>query len=120
MAATNATDEAYADGTAFTNALGGHSKTKILAVMLGDHTQDLTASDIARMAGIERSTFYDHVDELLDYGLIKITRDAGNSTMYQINKESEAAQAIAEFEWKLLDALNEDGEPDARVDERDE
>jgi DNA-binding transcriptional ArsR family regulator len=120
MATTNTTEEAYADGTALTNVIGDHSKAKILAVMLGDHTQDLTASDIARMAGIERSTFYDHIDTLLDYGLIKITREAGNSTMYQINKDSEPAQAIAEFEWKLLDQVNKDGEPDARVDERDE
>lgn len=119
MATTTTTDEAYADGTVFTNVLGTHSKTKILAVMLGDHRQDLTASDIAHMAGIERSTFYDHVDTLLDYGVLKITRQAGNSTMYQINKDSEAAQALAEFEWKLLDAIDEDGEPNARVDERD-
>ena len=120
MATTNTADETYADGTALTNAMGDHSKTKILAVMIGDHEQDLTASNIARMAGIERSTFYDHIDTLLDYGLIKITREAGNSTMYQINKDSEAAKAIAKFEWDLLDTLNDDGEPDARVDERDE
>lgn len=120
MAAKNTTDEIYAEGTALTNAIGDHSKTKILAVMVGDHEQDLTASDIARMAGIERSTFYDHIDTLLDYGLIKITREAGNSKMYQINRDSEAAKALVKFEWDLLDALNEDGEPDARVDERDE
>ncbi len=119
MAAKTTTDENFAEDRALTDALGGHSKTKILAVMIGDHTQDLTASDIARMAGIERSTFYDHIDELLDYGLIKITRDAGNSTMYQINKESEAAQALTKFEWDLLDALDNEGEPDARVDERE-
>lgn len=113
-------DEAYADGTAFVNVLGDRPKAKILATMLGDHRQDLTASDIARMSGIDRTTFYGHIDTLLDYGLIKITRNAGNSKMYQINKDSEPAQALAEFEWKLLDQLNDEGEADARVDERDE
>lgn len=113
-------DDAYAEGTVFVNVLGNPSKVKIMATMLGDHTQDLTASDIARMSGIDRTTFYDHIDTLLNYGLIKITREAGNSKMYQINKDSEPAQALAEFEWKLLDQLNEEGDPDARVDERDE
>lgn len=116
---TNPTDETYAEGTALMDTFGTHSKTKILAALLEDHNQDLTATDIARMAGIDRATFYDHIDELLDYGLVKITREAGNSKMYQINKNSEAAQALAEFEWKLLDAIDEDGEPDARVDERE-
>lgn len=111
-------DDSYADGTAFVNVLGDPPKAKILATMLGDHRQDLTASDIARMSGIDRTTFYNHIESLLDYGLIKITREVGNSKMYQINKDSEPAQALAEFEWKLLDQLDEDGEPDARVDER--
>lgn len=120
MATKEITDDAYADGTYFVDVLGDPSKVKILATMLGDHTQDLTASDIARMSGIDRTTFYDHIDTLLDYGLVKITREAGNSKMYQINKDSEPAQALAEFEWKLLDQLNDEGKPDARADERDE
>jgi DNA-binding transcriptional ArsR family regulator len=118
--ATKRPDDAYADGTAFVNVLGDPPKAKILATLLGDHTQDLTASDIARLSGIDRTTFYNHIDTLLDYGLIKITREAGNSKMYQINEDSAPAQALAEFEWKLLDQLDEDGNPDARVDERAE
>lgn len=120
MATKPLADDAYADGTYFVNVLGDPSKVKILATMLGDHTQDLTASDIARMSGIDRTTFYDHIDVLLDYGLIKITRKAGNSKMYKINKDSEPAQALADFEWTLLDQVDEDGEPNARVDERNE
>lgn len=119
-AAEITTGEAYSEGTAIVEALGDHSKTKILAALLSDYKRDLNASDISRMAGIERSTFYDHINTLVDYGLVKITREVGNSTMYTINRDSEAAQALAEFEWAVLDAVNEDGEPDARVDERDE
>lgn len=118
--ATKATNETYAEGTVFVDVLGDPSKVKILATMLGDHRQDLTASDIARMSGIDRTTFYNHIETLLDYGLIKITREAGNSKMYQINKDSEPAQALAEFEWTLLDQFDEDGRPNARVDERGE
>lgn len=119
MAANTATHDAYAEGTYLVDILGDPSKVKILATMLGDHNQDLTASDIARMSGIDRTTFYDHIETILDYGLVKIIREAGNSKMYKINKDSEAAQALAEFEWKILDTVGEDGQPDARVDERE-
>lgn len=111
--------ECYAKGTPLVTLFSDKKRVKILAVMLRDHERDLNASDISRMAGIEGSTFYDHIDTLLDYGLVKITREVGNSRMYTINKDSEAAQAIAQFEWTLLDAVNEDGKPDSRVDERE-
>lgn len=119
MTMTNTTGDAYAEGTYLVDILGDPSKVKILATMLGDYNQDLTASDIARMSGIDRTTFYDHIEKILDYGLVKITREVGNSKMYQINKDSEAAQALAEFEWKLLDTVDEDGRPDVRADERE-
>lgn len=119
MATKPTTDDAYAEGTYLVDVLGDPSKVKILATMLGDHKQDLTASDISRISGIDRTTFYEHIDALLDYGLLKITREAGNSKLYQINKDSEPAKALAKFEWDLLDTLDEDGKPDARIDERD-
>jgi DNA-binding transcriptional ArsR family regulator len=116
-AATTPTDEAYSEGAVMVNALGNHPKAKILVALLGDHDRDLNASDIANMAGIERSTFYTHIDTLLDFGLVKLIREVGNSKMYAINKESDAAKALAQFEWDLLDTLDEDGSPAARVDE---
>ena len=118
-AAMTATDDAYSEGAVIVSALGNHPRAKILAALLGDHERDLNASDIANMAGIERSTFYTHIETLLDFGLVKITGDVGNSKMYAVNKESDAAKALAQFEWDLLDTLDEDGTPAARVDEAD-
>lgn len=71
--------EYYAEGTPLVTLFSDRKRVKFLAVMLRDHERDLNASDISRMAGIERSTFYDHIDTLLDYGLVKITREVGNS-----------------------------------------
>ena len=118
-AARTATDEAYSEGTVIVNALGAHPRAKILAALLGDHERDLNASDIANIAGIERSTFYSHIDTLLDFGIVKVTLEVGNIKMYAVNKNSDAAKALAQFEWDLLDTLDEDGAPAARVDETD-
>lgn len=100
----NRPETPYADGTVLTQALGTHAKVKILAAFLSESDRDLNVTDIARLAGIDRSTLYEHLDDLLAFGLVVETREVGNSTMYQINRESDAAKALAELEWELIDA----------------
>lgn len=97
-------DSAYATGTVLTDALGTHAKIKILAALLSEPDRDLNVTDISRLAGVDRSTFYEHVDDLLAFGLVIQTRDVGPSTMYQLNRDSEAATALAKLEWELVDA----------------
>ena len=99
--------EAYADDTVLTDVLGPHAKVKILVVLIADNDRDLNPTEISRMAGIDRSTFYEHVDDLLAYGMIEQTRTVGNSPMYRINRDSAAAEALAQMEWELLDEIEE-------------
>lgn len=96
--------DSYADGTVLTEALGPHARVKILTVFIADNERDLNPSEIARLAGIDRSTFYEHIDDLLACNLVEQTRTVGNSPMYRINRESAAAESLAQFEWDLLDA----------------
>lgn len=97
--------ESAASDTVLTDVLGGNAKVKVLAALLGDADRDLNATEIARLAGIDRSTFYDHIDDLLAYDLVVETRTVGNSTMYRINRESAAAEDLAQLEWDLLDQV---------------
>jgi len=97
----------YASGTYFVDVLGDSPKARILAALLGSHNEDLNISDIARIAGIDRSTVYRNMDDLLDYGLIEQSRTVGNSKMYRIDKDNSAAQKLAAFEWELLDHVDE-------------
>ncbi len=99
--------EAAAENTVLTRALGPHAKVKILTVLIGENDQDLNATEIARLAGIDRSTFYEHVDDLLEYELIVETRTVGNSQMYRINKDNPAAEDLAQMEWDLLEYVGE-------------
>ncbi|WP_197075903.1 winged helix-turn-helix domain-containing protein [Halostagnicola sp. A56] len=95
------------DDTTLTDVLGDHPKVKILTALLGESDRDLNTSDLARLAGIERSTVYDHIDVLRAYGLVEQTRTVGNSKMYQLNKENEAAKALGKFDWALTNILAE-------------
>lgn len=99
--------EPYSEGAVLTDVVGDHPKARILAALLGDHERDLNPSDISRLAGIDRTTFYAHIDDLQAYDLVEQTRTVGNSTMYQLNKENEAAQTLAAFEWALVEFLAE-------------
>lgn len=90
--------------TKLTEALGNTPRVRILEVLLNEDFHDLNKSDIARNAGLDRKTVYTHIDPLLEHNLVVQTRTAGNSPMYQINKDSEAAKALAKFDWELLTA----------------
>jgi len=100
---SEATD--YASGSYFVDALGESPKTRILATLLATHNDDLNITDLARISGVDRSTVYRHIDDLLDYNLVEQSRTVGNSKMYRINKDNAAAKKLAAFEWELLDLV---------------
>lgn len=100
-------DEPAADRRVMVDVLGGGAKVRILAVLIGDADRDLSPSEIYKAAGVSSSTFYNHIDDLRAWGLVEQTRMAGNSPMYQINKDSKAAERLANFEWELIKFLAE-------------
>lgn len=110
------TDWEHAESTVLVDALGGNAKVRILAVLVSEYDRDLNPTEICEQAGIGSSTFYNHIDDLRRWGLVEQTRMAGNSPMYQINRDSTAAERFANFEWALIKFLaekEERGEVDA-------
>ena len=103
----NSEQEPAAEDTVLTDVLGPHAKVRILAAFVGESDRDLNATEVSRLAGIDRTTFYEHIDDLLDYRLVEETRTVGNSTMYRINRDNPAAEDIAQLEWDLLDHIPE-------------
>ncbi|MDY7081639.1 MAG: hypothetical protein SXQ77_04345 [Halobacteria archaeon] len=57
--------ESLAEDTVLTDVLGGHAKVKILVALLSNSDRDLNATEISRLAGINRTTFYEHIDDLM-------------------------------------------------------
>ncbi|WP_135823392.1 winged helix-turn-helix domain-containing protein [Halorussus ruber] len=102
------TQQAAGEDTVLTDVLGPHAKVKIITVLIGESDRDLNPTDISRLAGIDRSTFYEHIDDLVAYGVVEETRTVGNSQMYQINRDNPAAEDLAQLEWDLLDYIPEE------------
>jgi DNA-binding transcriptional ArsR family regulator len=97
--------EAAAEATVLTDVLGDHPKVEIIVALLAENDRDRNPTEIARLAGIDRTTFYEHVDDLLAYGIVEQTRTVGNSPMYQLDRENPAAEDLAALEWDLFDQI---------------
>jgi len=105
MAKSESVGEAYAEDTPLTYVFGTPARTKIIAALLGESGRDLNTSDIARLAGVARSTVYDHLDDLEALGIVEQTRTIGDSPMYEIDTTSELVEHIAAIEGLALKRL---------------
>ena len=104
MSTSNAKSEdtAFAEEAALTSLLGTHPKVKILVVLLSEG-RDINVSEIAKQAGMSRSTVYNHLGALQELGVVEKTREIRGSPLYQLNRESEVAKRLGELEWTLLE-----------------
>lgn len=99
----------YADGAPFMALFGTPAKTKILSVFVAERGRDLSKSDVARQAGISRSTVYEHLGDFLALGVIEKTRTTqdGHSERFQLDDDSDIADTLYELEGLTLGRLLE-------------
>lgn len=99
--------EPFAEQTAITRLLGDHPKVKILAA-LSSERNDVNVTRLAELSGVSRSTVYDHLDDLLELNVVVETREMAGGSLYQLNRDDEAAETFAQLEWALLDNVPTD------------
>lgn len=99
--------ESYAEDTPLTHLFGSGARVKIIAALLGEKDNDLNTTDIARLAGVARSTVYQHLDDLVELGVVERTRSVGDSPMYRIDPDSEVAEHLDMLEGVTLRRLLE-------------
>lgn len=100
--------ESYAEGTVLTRLLGSGAKVKLLAAFLADPEFDHTVTEIAELAGVSRKTVYEHLDDLLELGVVEQTRESGGSPRYRLDKENPGAKRLAQLEWELMDLVGDE------------
>jgi len=98
-------EEVAANGTPLVELLGGGARARMLSVFVGDRDRDLTVSEIARQAGIARSTVYDHLDDFLELEVVEFTRETGPSKRYQLNEDSDIAEFLDKLDGTVLAKL---------------
>lgn len=86
---------------------GTRGKAEIIAVLVTKSDRELSAREIANLAGLDRSHTYEPLKELVDIGLVNETRKVGNSQLYQINHDSDSVRLIAELQFCLAEEFAE-------------
>lgn len=101
--------DAYADDAPLMALFGTPARTKLLSVFVAERGRDLSKSEIARQAGVARSTVYDHLNDLVDLGVIEQSRTTGDgySERFQLDEESDVAEKLYELEGVTLRRLLE-------------
>ena len=76
-------------------------------MFVDERENDLNVSELARQAGVARSTVYDHLDDLVELGVVEETRETGPSTRYQLDKEDGIAELLYKLDGLVLNQLLE-------------
>ena len=97
----------YAEEAPLTYLLGDSARVKIIGAFISERGRDISVSEVARLAGVARSTVYNHIDTLERLDVIKHTRDieGGHSPLYQFNDDSELGELLYKLEGVSLQKL---------------
>ncbi|QLD88294.1 winged helix-turn-helix transcriptional regulator [Natronomonas salina] len=96
----------FSESSPFVQLLENPGRAKILDTLIRRNASRLTAEQIATQANISRSTFSRNKDFLLDLEIMTEYDEAG-TTRYQVNKQNEVVQLLAEFHRELSDHADE-------------
>lgn len=84
-------DDGFIDNHPLVKLLGDTPRPRILAVLL-QAGEPLNPARIYERAGIAERTWYNHVDDLLETGLVVQSGMAGNSPLYRFATEEELSE----------------------------
>ena len=100
-------EETFAEGTPLVELFGKPGRTKLISAFVDEGQNDLNVSELARQAGVARSTVYDHLDDLVELGIVEETRETGPSTRYQLDNDNEIAELLYQLDGLMLKRLLE-------------
>lgn len=92
--------ECFADGSPITTVFSNRKRTKILAAFVSERDREITVSYAAQLAGVARSTVYNHLDDLEEMGVIEEV-DMGDSSLWTLT-DSDLAHELYRLEGIAL------------------
>lgn len=101
-----------------TRLFGSSGRIRIVETFLGKRGIELTAAELAKLAGVDRSTVSRNIDALVDTGLIE-RRETELSVLYRANVDDPAIEALLDVRRALLGVLAENPQLVERGDDQD-
>jgi DNA-binding transcriptional ArsR family regulator len=83
--------------TAFLKKTGNSALMKVLEFFIEGRELDYAKQDIAESTGLARQTVYKIMDELMKKEYVLISRKAGKTNLYKLNKENKYVEFFIEI-----------------------
>ena len=86
----------------FIEFMGDSPTVRVLDYLLTERDLDFSISDMARNAGVGRTTLYRIWDNLIKNMIIIPTRTVGKAKLYKLNKDNVKIQKLIEIDDMLI------------------
>lgn len=96
------TQGSFADDAPLMDLFGKPAKTKIISVFVDEVGETLNVTEIARQAGVARTTVYDHLDRLQEVEVITVAQETPQGKRYTLNTDSQIATVLRQLEGIAL------------------
>lgn len=95
-------DGSYSRDSPFVRLLGTQGRVQILDVFLRKHYKELTAAEVADLAGVSLSTFHRNIGELKELDVVQEAEPVAGTARYKLNEESPIAKTLGQAQSELL------------------
>ena len=94
--------------TKFTKAVGNTPKIKVIEFLIEGRELDYSLSDIAKGAGIGRTTLFRIWEDLEDLNIVRYTRSIGNAKLYRLSTKNPLVKKLIRlFDFIVIEPLKE-------------
>ena len=90
------------DKSLFIEFMGDSPTIRVLDYLLTERDLDFSITDMAKNAGIGRTTLYSIWDSLIKNKIIVHTRVIGKAKLYKLNKENFKIKKLIEIDDRLM------------------
>ena len=78
-------------------AFGYSPKLRMLDIFLTNPYLDFSKEELVRELGMSKQTIYKNFKDLVELGVIKVSRKIGRATMYRLNREHPLVKKLDEI-----------------------
>lgn len=85
------------EGSVLLQLFGDSPKLRLLNVFLENSYFDFTREELVKELGMSKLTVYKYVKQMLNFGIIKVSRKIGKAVLYRLDRKNPDVSLIENF-----------------------
>ncbi|MBS3132808.1 winged helix-turn-helix transcriptional regulator [Candidatus Woesearchaeota archaeon] len=85
------------EGSVLLQLFGDSPKLRLLNVFLENSYFDFTREELVKELGMSKLTVYKYVKQMLNFGIIKVSRKIGKAVLYRLDRKNPDVSLIEDF-----------------------